>query len=113
MNTIVKKTSARGSWQATTSMEIPGSDEHRLKVLTYAQNGAIRSTARLIRREPSGTEGIFFEHFMMFNGFSRGIVIEQARATEKAVREQHERALNVAKSMIEDVIKFLAMGGQA
>ena len=85
----------RNDWEARsysrlTELPIAADGSYkRLEILTTKRhNGDIATTATVTTIEPKG-----FVTYMMYQDYSKWLIISNKRATEKAVRAQHELAL--------------------
>ena len=91
-------------WEALTLLPVPQlSDKTYLEVVTMKRSSGALCTSCWIQKE--STEG-YLSH-AMYQDFSKTIYKAKVRCTEKAVREQHELALqNIATTIAEAVAHY-------
>lgn len=89
-----------GNWLASSSAMLD--DDKRLKVITTkGRDGSIRSSAYVFMTEPCG-----FESHRMVGDFAAVLITNKARATESAVKRQHEEAMDKAGDIISRAMDF-------
>lgn len=86
MNTTISK--GRNGWEARTIVPLERGEGYRLKVSTYKGDRGLVTYASTERLDGH------FVTFRMFRDFHMTVLREPTRCTEKAVREQHQRALD-------------------
>ena len=91
-------------WTAITLLPVPQlSDKTYLEVVTMKRSSGALCTSCLIQKE--STEGSLSH--VMYKDFRKTIYQNKVRCTEKAVREQHELALqNIATTISEAVVHY-------
>ena len=91
------------NWKAVTVLPVPQlSDKTYLEVVTMKRSSGALCTSCWIQKEANG----MLSH-AMFKDFSKTIYQNKVRCTEKAVREQHELALqNIATTIAEAVAHY-------
>lgn len=107
MNTIYDK-GPRNGWQATTYFPMGEAKDHfdrpaerRLRINTSkSSRGGISTFASCVLER----EGII--SFAIGGDYSKTVASESVRCTEKAVREQHQRALALAEQILADARTF-------
>lgn len=101
-NTRIYKDTFR-NWKAVTVLSVPQlSDRTYLEVVTMKRSSGALCTSCWIQKEDNG----YLSH-AMYQDFSKTIYEAKVRCTEKAVREQHELALqNIATPIAEAVAHY-------
>lgn len=101
-NTKIYKDTYYG-WKAITLLPVPQlSDKTYLEITTMKRSSGALCTSCWIQKEDNG----YLSH-VMCQDFSKTIYEAKVRCTEKAVREQHELALqNIATTIAEAVTHY-------
>lgn len=85
-----------GAWTSKTQIELP--NDHILEFSTSKRSSGVLSTTANVHK----VEGNFITH-RMFQDYSKQIVSEKVRVTEKAVRAQHAVALQHLDQVLSEV----------
>ena len=101
MNTLYSN--GRSGYAAKTTIALPNLGAGMaLVVKTYKDNRGMlvtQASAHVI----SVMNGQEFMTFRLYTDYSKPVIREKARVTEKAVREQHARALALLPTVLDDV----------
>lgn len=79
--------------------------KERIKISTYKGDRGLATHATFVRSIPTSTPGVTMESHRLFEDFGAVVERNQTRATEKTVREQHERVMAKAewiKGLVEE-----------
>jgi hypothetical protein len=94
--TTVTRKDYHGAWASKTQIELP--DDHVLEISTSKKSSGVLSTTATVHK----VEGSFMSH-RMFQDYSKQLVAERVRVTEKAVVAQHNRAMEQLDSILVEV----------
>lgn len=95
MKTVTGK-DYHGSWTSKTQIDLP--DDRVLQISTSKKSGGQLSTYATVHK----MEGTMMSH-MMFHDYSRQLIVENTRCTEKNVRAQHGEAMKLIDQVLEEV----------
>lgn len=93
--TVIRK-DHYGAWVMKTQVELM--DNYVLEISTSKRSSGVLSTTANVHK----IEGGFMTH-RMFQDYSKHLVSEKVRVTEKAVRAQHEQALKMLDVVVLEV----------
>jgi hypothetical protein len=99
MNTTTRIFKGRSGWQMESAIEL--ADNRQLTVLTMK-----RHDGRLITSASVGVHDNGFICHRVHQDFSRRLIIESVRVTEKAVGTQHQQALDNIESLLAEITEF-------
>lgn len=95
-NTAIYK-DIRNSWHAETHVDL--GENKQLRLSTWKTDRGLQSFASVCKLENGCVT------HMMYADYSKRVILEKARCTEKAVREQHDRALKMLPVIMDDVTR--------
>lgn len=95
MKTMIYK-DIRNQWHAETHVPLEG--KQQLRISTYkTERGDLQSFASVCK-----VENGYVTH-MVYQDYSRRVIVNRVRCTEKAVRDQHQQAIGLLPKILEDI----------
>lgn len=89
----------RDGWTART--EVPLEDDREIHLSTYKDY-----TGKLVTRAQVGVAKANSFTFVIFQDYHKTLAANKVRCTAKAVTQQHENALSMLPTLIDDVTRF-------
>jgi len=96
----------RGAWQGQSY--VPLENNRAIRVGTIkTHSGAIVSSATVVNMESMGFS------YMPFSDYSKRLIVSNVRATEKAITEQHTKAIEMVADIMPEIAAFYAAKEEA